>query len=192
MVEWKIADRISAMSTICAVLVFLFGIYEYKSSENWKRSEFVAEQIKEFNSDKINQSVLLLMDYDPVRMDLFPDKPNLKNRYVDVGLETLVTAISKDNNFSSVELQIREYFEHLMIWLRRFDYFIVSGAIEPKELCADFGYPIDLMNGSARDLNYKNTGIDIATFSKGVQEYLTRWQETEILHFMQKIHKACG
>ena len=31
-------------SAACAIAVFLFGILQYRSSENWKRSEFVAAQ----------------------------------------------------------------------------------------------------------------------------------------------------
>jgi hypothetical protein len=53
-------------SAACAIAVFLFGILQYRSSENWKRSEFVAAQIKECNSHKINHAVLLMMDYDRV------------------------------------------------------------------------------------------------------------------------------
>jgi hypothetical protein len=75
---WEKSDVIAAASAVCAIAVFAFGIWQYRSSENWKRSEFVAAQIKEFNSDKINHAVLLMMDYDPARVELFPEKANAK------------------------------------------------------------------------------------------------------------------
>jgi hypothetical protein len=81
---WEKSDVIAAASTACAIAVFLFGRLQHRASENWKRSEFVAAQIKEFNSDKINRGVLLMMDYDPVRVELFPDKAKSTDRYVDV------------------------------------------------------------------------------------------------------------
>ena len=82
--NWEKSDIIAAVSAACAIAVLAFGIWQYRSSEHWKRSEFVAAQIKEFNSDKINQSVMLMMDYDPARVELFPDREKTADRYVDV------------------------------------------------------------------------------------------------------------
>jgi hypothetical protein len=74
MAGWEKSDIIAAASAACAIAVFAFGIWQYRSSENWKRSEFVAAQINEFNSDKINNAVLLMMDCDPAHVELFPEK----------------------------------------------------------------------------------------------------------------------
>ena len=189
--DWEKSDLIAAVSAACAIAVFAFGIWQYRSSENWKRSEFVAEQIKEFNSDKINRAVLLMMDYDPAHIELFPDKANVNDRYVDVHFEMLVKAIGQELKFTEAEFQIRIYFEYFLTALSRFNYFLNSGAIEPQELCADFDYPIELMTGTARDMKLKNTGVDIKPFVKAVSDYLTRWEYTDITSFEQKIHKAC-
>jgi hypothetical protein len=180
------------VSAACAIAVFAFGIWQYRSSENWKRSEFVAAQIKEFNADKINQTVLLMMDYDPAHIELFPEKTNASERYVDVNFETLISAIDKEKGFSEVEFQIRIYFEHFLTSLSRFNYFLESDAIEPQELCADFAYPVELMTGTARDMKLKNTGVDIDPFAKAVRDYVARWEFTDIANFLQKINKACA
>jgi hypothetical protein len=73
----------------------------------------------------------------------------------------------------------------------RFNYSLTSGAIEPKELCADFSYPVELMSGTPREMKLKNTGDDIALFSIAVHDYLTRWEYPDINEFQQKIQKAC-
>jgi hypothetical protein len=190
--NWAKSDVIAALSAACAIAVFLFGILQYRSSENWKRSEFVAAQIKDFNSDKINHAVLLMMDYDPARVELFPEKANLKDQYVDVKFAMLVKAIGQEKEFSDAEFQIRIFFEHFLTSLSRFNYFLASGAIEPQELCADFAYPVELMTGTAREMKLKNTGDDIAPFSKAVRDYLTRWEYTDIKEFEQRIQKACS
>jgi hypothetical protein len=190
--DWEKSDVIAAASAACAIAVFAFGIWQYRSSENWKRSEFVAAQIKDFNSDKINHAVLLMMDYDPARVELFPEKANLKDQYVDVKFAMLVKAIGQEKEFSDAEFQIRIFFEHFLTSLSRFNYFLASGAIEPQELCADFAYPVELMTGTAREMKLKNTGDDIAPFSKAVRDYLTRWEYTDIKEFEQRIQKACS
>lgn len=47
------------------------------------------------------------------------------------------------------------------------------------------------MTGTAREMKLKNTGDDIARFAKAVNDYLTRWEYTDITEFEQKIQKAC-
>lgn len=191
MSEWQKSDIVGAMSAVCTIAVFIFGVLQYQDSENWKRSEFVAAQIKDFSSDKINQSVLIMMDYDPARIELFPDRQNVEDRYVSVDFATLVRAIDKEAGVGDTEFQVRQYFEHFLTSMSRFNFFLASGAIQAKELCADFSYPVDLMTGAAREMKLRNTGVDIAPFSKAVRAYLTRWQNTDISDFMQRIQKAC-
>jgi hypothetical protein len=191
MTRWKKSEVISLLSFICAAFVFGFGIWQYRASENWKRSEFVSNQIKEFNSDSINQRVLRMMDYDEVTIELFPNKAKVEDRYVDVTLDMMVNAINKEDDFSDVEFQIRQDFEHFLKSLSRFHYFLTSGAIQPRELCADFDYPVDLMSGDIKDMKLKNTGIDITPLSQAIGRYLARWEYWDIIQFMQKVHGAC-
>ena len=48
--------------------------------------------------DKINDAVLQMMDYDPAHVELYPEKPNAKDRYVDVTLSMLVKAIGQEKS----------------------------------------------------------------------------------------------
>jgi hypothetical protein len=189
--SWDNSDIIAAVSTACAIFVFVLGLWQYRASENWKRSEFIAAQIKDFNSDTINQSVLLMMDYNPAHIELFPDKPEPSKRYVYVSFDTLIKAINEDTFPTETEMQVKIYFEHFLTSLSRFEYFLESGAIEPKDLCADFDYPVELMTGTATEMRHRNTGEDIAPLHNAVQGYLTRWGITNIQTFQTTILNAC-
>jgi hypothetical protein len=189
--NWSKSDVIAALSAVCGIAVFLFGILQYRSSENWQRSEFVAAQIKEFNTDKINTAVLEMMDYDPAHVELYPENSSAKDRYVDVTLPMLVKAVGQEKEFSDAEFRVRIFFEHYLKSLSRFNYLLTSGAIGPEELCADFAYPVELMTGTAREMKLRNTGDDIAPFAKAVHDYLVYWGYSDITNFEQKIHKAC-
>jgi hypothetical protein len=195
MAEGKTADIISAASAFVAILVFGFGVYEYYSSERWKRAEFVSAQIKDFQSDKINQAVLRMMDYDQATVELYPEKGETNDKaYVDVPYAALIKSINEDEGFSDSEFRIKQYFEHFLTSLARFNYFVEAGAITPEELCADFGYPVALMAGDpeVRDMKHKYSGIDITPFAKAVSSYLERWKYTEVKEFMQTIGKTCN
>ena len=79
-----------------------------------------------------------MMDYEPVHVELYSDKPHVENRYVDVKCDMLIKAIGQEQDFAETEFQFRIYFEHFLTALSRYNYFLDSGAIEPEELCADF------------------------------------------------------
>jgi hypothetical protein len=111
MTGWEKSDIIAAASAACGIAVFALGIWQYRSSENWQRSEFVAGQIKEFNSDKINNAVLRMMDYDPAHVELFPEKTKSEDRYVDVQLSMLVKAVGQENEFSDALVVCRRKVE---------------------------------------------------------------------------------
>jgi hypothetical protein len=195
MAKWETSDRIAAVSAACAILVLLFGVLQYRSSEKWKRSDFVATQIKEFNSDRINSSFLRMLDYNPARVELFPNKSDFEERYVEVYFDTLTSAINqsikKDQDFDEVDFEVLQYFEHFMKSLSRFDYFLRSGAIEAHELCADLGYVAGLMNGDAREMKFENTGLDIAPFAIAVRNYIKNWENNDVAHLIQELRVAC-
>jgi hypothetical protein len=189
--ELKWSDVIGGLTALGGIVGFSLAVLTYRSSEKWKRSEFVAAQINESHSDMINESVIRMMDYDPALIDLFPNKPN-EARYVKVSLATLVNSISKEDfGESQEEFQIRQYFEHFLLSLSRLNYFMNSGAIKPRELCADFRYIVSLMDGTGKKMKEKNTGVDITDFSNAVKNYLSRWRDNDIEDFMQKISDSC-
>ena len=148
---WKRSDIISAIqatisgiSAIIALGVLTYYFSQYRTTENWKKREFVATQIKEFHSDKINEAVLLMLDYDPARIELFPDRKEIGDRYVDVSFETLVAAVNKEKKYTEIEFEVRKFFEHFLNSLSRFNYYISYDAIHPAELCTELGYPIGI------------------------------------------------
>jgi len=186
MTEWRVSDKISALSATVAALALCFGVWQYWSSENWKRSEFVSKQIGEFNTDRANQIIIQIIEYDDAIVELAPGKPRTK-----VTGEMFLKAIEEKGEPSDAEAEIQQYFVHFLKSLARLNYFLETGAIRPKELCADFDFSVALMTGDARDMVLKNSKIDIASFAKAVGDYLDRWKHREAKQFMETVRKAC-
>jgi len=119
MAGWKKSDIISALSATIAILVFGFGIWQYRSSENWKRSEFVAKKISDFNSDRIHRSIIQIIEYDDAMVEIFPGKPAVKVRS-----DLLIKAIEEKGEPTDVEFQVQQYFDYFLKSLARFNYFL--------------------------------------------------------------------
>lgn len=46
-----------------AIMVFSIGLWQYAKAQRWKRREFIAAQVKEFESDKKIQLAMTMLDW---------------------------------------------------------------------------------------------------------------------------------
>jgi hypothetical protein len=123
--------------------LFLIGLRRYTKDQVWKRNEFVAKEIKEFTSDKMVRNTMFMLDWGERYIELFPDKPNYDDRIAKVDRQVLKLALqyhgfrTKDqgkDRFTSIEVAIRDNFDHFLSYLERFEQFIKAGLITAKEL----------------------------------------------------------
>jgi hypothetical protein len=186
MTGWRVSDIISALSAIIAALALCFGVWQYRSSENWKRSEFVSKQISDFYGDRANQTLLQIIEYDDAMVELLPGKPRVK-----VTGEMFLKAIEEKGEPNEVESEIQQSFVHFLKSLARFNYFLETGAIRPEELCADFSFSVAVLTGEAQSVVMENSKIDIESFAKAVRDYLDRWRHREAKQFIETVGKTC-
>src|ERR1700759_3857493 len=52
------------------ITAIVFGLRQYKRAEQWKRGEFVAKEIKEFESNPTVRNAMLLIDWGVRRINL--------------------------------------------------------------------------------------------------------------------------
>jgi hypothetical protein len=70
--QLKKAELIVSILGFGAVLItLLFGFIQYRRAERWKRGEFIANAIKEFESNPTVRVALLLIDYGRRRINIF-------------------------------------------------------------------------------------------------------------------------
>ena len=46
-----------------AVIGFVVGLRRYENAQAWKRHEFVASEIRQFNADHLTRTAMLLIDW---------------------------------------------------------------------------------------------------------------------------------
>lgn len=54
-----------------AIAALVFALMQYRRSEQWKRAEFIANEIKDFEADAVVQNALLMIDWGKRRINLF-------------------------------------------------------------------------------------------------------------------------
>lgn len=73
---------VSFFGFIGAILAFSLAIIQYRKSARWKRMEFIANEIKEFEADPIIQNALMMIDWGRRKINLYlvsnPTEENFK------------------------------------------------------------------------------------------------------------------
>jgi len=134
------------------ITALLFGVFQYRRSEKWKRAEFVAKEIKEFESDPVVRNALLMIDWGVRKINLnFVPGGQFEN-YIEVTREmqrkalmphsckTIDDSPASDDDpegpvrgYTSVEALIRDSYDTLLDYLERFGNFVRSGLVSKEE-----------------------------------------------------------
>jgi hypothetical protein len=147
------------------LILFFIGLRRYITDQNWKRNEFVAKEMKDFNNDIVIRNAMYILDWGARYIQLFPDKPNYEDRYVKVDRSILKRALQfhplrikeegKDR-FTATEVAIRDTFDHFFSYFERFNQFIEAGLLTKEELEPYLRY---LINSIATEMEESSRNV---------------------------------
>jgi hypothetical protein len=119
-----------------ALIAFFIGLSQYRKAQRWKRREFIAAQIKEFESDSKIQAVFTMLDWKDRYVQL-PSNKTGKDEPVIVTDPILARALlphSPRSLFHDYEASIRDCFDRFFDALDRLQVFVDSKLISKEEL----------------------------------------------------------
>lgn len=163
------ASEIEFTKLIIAILALggtaiaaVIAIKTFWRTEQWKRAEFLAKEMKEFFSDRRVQNTLLLIDWGTRRIALLNDEPagmTLVTRNLQAHAllpHTLINEnngsdsemISKSdesnlNSFTPEEVAIRDCYDAFLFGLERLASYVSTNLVSAEELRPYLGYWID-------------------------------------------------
>jgi hypothetical protein len=153
--HWSCSQFIDSLELIMGVIggfgalfLFFIGLRRYKREQEWKRKEFIANEIRLFNDDPMVKNVLLMLDWSVRKIELFPDKNKRNKRFVTVNRALLSSALahhlekikSDEDRFTEEEVAIRDHFDRFLSYFERFNQFLTAGMFSEKELEAYLHY----------------------------------------------------
>jgi hypothetical protein len=133
-----------------ALVVFVVGLWQYAKAQKWKRREFIATQIKEFEADKDIQFVMTILDWTD-RTLYFPSASGGENVEVKVDDQLLCSALlphEASAGYYPNEVMIRDRIDRYLEMLVRLDNFVEAHLINVAELRPYLGYWIQLISGN--------------------------------------------
>lgn len=177
----KIEAKLAASQLLVSILGFggaaaalIFALIQYRRGEQWKRTEFIANEIKDFESDPAIQNTLLMIDWGTRKLNLFlvsePKSSDLvkitrevqwkallphplKRAHPEYQASTPSDVETADVNtgkgkFSPKEAKIRDTYDVFLTRLDRFANYINSGLIASDELEPFLSYWIEALTNN--------------------------------------------
>jgi len=132
-----------------AIGVFITGLWQYTKAQRWKRREFIATQVKQFESDKKIQLAMTMLDWNNREL-YFPSDTHDKSIALRVDTDLLCSALlphEEAQSYSQEEEMIRDCFDHFLDMLGMFWNFIDARLISKAELEPYIQYWIRLVSG---------------------------------------------
>ncbi|WP_426436015.1 hypothetical protein [Bradyrhizobium genosp. P] len=157
--------------------------------QNWKKAEFLANQVKDFFSDESVERTVYMLDWhirklviadddDEIVLTLHDDRVlaevanrrNLRDEFLNTGRSVVVARALRthdDKEFSEHEAVVRDNFDWLFFRLGQFQHMIQSGLFTYQEVDIHMSYVLDLVSGG---LDYVSPAVT-AAIARYVREY---------------------
>jgi hypothetical protein len=137
----EILTLVASFVPLIAVFSFIKAIIEYRKSQLWKESEFLAKEAKDFFADEKVKLVLTLLDWNSRKIKINGSDFTINDSFL---LEALKTH-NKKCKFSYEEAYIRDLFDNFFDKLSYFNIYCKNGLITEKKVFNYFEYFFDIL-----------------------------------------------
>jgi hypothetical protein len=136
--SWSLDDFLKVITLLGAIVAFVIGLLQYRKTQQWKRAEWVAQEMKQIFGDPTIQSVLLMIDWGARRIMLYPEAKNEAEKYVWLTDEDISRALmpheERPEGFTDQEAVIRSAFDQFLDGLERFHSYVQTGLVSTSDV----------------------------------------------------------
>ena len=127
-----------------AAVAFFVGLAQYRKAQQWRRAEWVAQEMKSLFDDQLVQAAFLMIDWGSRRIPLYPLREKDEDRYILLTNEAVATALmdhhDRRDGFTTVEADIRVAFDRALDGLERFHSYVSTRLVQRKDLAPYLRY----------------------------------------------------
>ena len=167
------------IASFLGLLTFFKAIWEYTKAQKWKKLEFVANQMKEFNSDVEVKKAMQMLDYTNREIDLNGTKVIITDELLKSALCPDLAGQNKDG-FTVQEAQIRDIFDHFFEKLSIFNQYISTELITVEDVKPYLIYWINILG---KDDNERKPKILI----HNIWKYWQFFNYTDMIILLQRL-----
>jgi hypothetical protein len=186
-----VSSLISSLAAFLAVSTFVFAICRYNRAENWKRTEFLAKLYQDFIKDPACKRVMRMLDWTSGReIDFGTVSKRSRVRYDGKLLMSALRLHDADersnpqgDNYSNVEMMIRDDFDQFFSYIEQFDHAIQNGLVGEAQVEPYFAYLVGVLKG--RKVNGKDSHLP-GEERTSIDKYINRYGFTGVRRFLDR------
>jgi hypothetical protein len=169
---------------IGGLVAFAVGLWQYRRAQKWKRLEFVANEMKEFQSKRVIQNICWMLDWNEMKIEFHPEEKGGKDRFINVKDELIKEALSiKREKFSDEEIDIRHTFDEFFDCLEQFDHYIISGLVKYSEFHPYLAYWLCILTD-------KDSGRKKVSLIKAFEKFIDHFEYHGVQHLLDEYRKC--
>jgi hypothetical protein len=149
-VDW---DKLIARGTpVGALLVFFYGVWKYNRAQQWKRAEYVAQEMKEFNRKESTQAIKVLLDWINPEISLPDETGAIKLTRVADAEVPVALRIPTDSSehFNRKEFALRGMFDEFFDNLDQIGHYLQTKLVEPANVKPYLDYWLRIISGARK------------------------------------------
>lgn len=131
-------NQVKLLALVGAFVAFIIGLFQYRKAQRWKRSEWIAQEMKDFFADPLVKTALQLLDWGSRSVELFRDREKGEERFVIVTDDDLARALAfhsdRPTGFTESEAALRDLFDHFLDRIERINSFVEAGLVSVEDI----------------------------------------------------------
>jgi hypothetical protein len=135
---------LKALALTGTALAFVVGIWQYAKAQRWRRSEWVAQEVRSFVKDPMVQGALRMIDWGDRSVRLFTDNSGPDGELVRVTDDMVAKALQhhsqRPDGFNLHEAAIRDAFDRFLDGIERFEAFRQARLVTAADLKPHVAY----------------------------------------------------
>jgi hypothetical protein len=128
-----------------AVIAFVWGVFQYRSTQRWKSAEFALSELQKFNESANTKLVQKLLDFSAIRLTLAIEDESFEATITEKRLIWHLRPHTVEGNLSPTDLAVRTAFDTWFLELEKFEYLIRIGLMDKDATHPYLAYWLDLL-----------------------------------------------
>ncbi|MCU0432862.1 MAG: hypothetical protein MUC87_05360 [Bacteroidia bacterium] len=128
-----------------AIIAFVWGVFQYRSTQRWKSAEFALGQLQKFNESPNTKLVQKLLDFSAIRLTLATETETFDATITDKRLTWHLRPHTVHPSLSPTDLAVRNAFDTWFLELEKFEYLIRIGLMDKDATHPYLAYWLDLL-----------------------------------------------
>jgi len=130
-------DELKIAALVGTAAAFFAGLFQYRKTQQWKRVEWVAQEMKVLMDSPLVQSALVMIDWNARKVFLNPDGVTHEERFVRVNDDMVSVALRTHDDgdrFTPEEVSVRGAFDQLLDGIERFSSYECTGLVKVSDI----------------------------------------------------------